>query len=224
MSGGSRSQYPRYREAMEAKRGTYPEHLRAANEAKRTPITEVDGISGKECRQCLTWKPLDQYGKEKAAPEGIARRCKECTRARGLNGYHRNAAAINAKRRTEEFRAKWRAYHAEWARNERASNVNYRLARALRFRVWRALKGLRKEAPTLELLGCTLEELRAYLESKFRDGMSWENYGQPGWEIDHIRPCASFDLSDIEQLRQCFHYSNLQPLWGVENWAKGHRY
>lgn len=50
--------------------------------------------------------------------------------------------------------------------------------------------------------------------------MSWENYGIRGWHIDHIKPCASFDLSIIEEQKECFHYTNLQPLWWHENLAK----
>jgi hypothetical protein len=51
--------------------------------------------------------------------------------------------------------------------------------------------------------------------------MTWENWALDGWHIDHIRPCCSFDLTDPEQQKKCFHYSNLQPLWAEENWSKG---
>jgi hypothetical protein len=66
-----------------------------------------------------------------------------------------------------------------------------------------------------------VEQLRQHLEAQFTDGMSWDNYGRDGWHIDHIRPCASFDLTDPEQQRQCFHYTNLQPLWAADNIRKG---
>jgi hypothetical protein len=74
---------------------------------------------------------------------------------------------------------------------------------------------------TLELLGCSLEEARNYIQSKFKEGMTWENYGLYGWHIDHIIPCASFDLKDPEQQKKCFNYTNLQPLWWHENLSKG---
>jgi hypothetical protein len=89
-----------------------------------------------------------------------------------------------------------------------------------RKRVWDALHG-NKSKKTQELLGCCSTELKLYLEQKFKDGMSWENYGLYGWHVDHIIPCASFDLTDLEQQKKCFHYTNLQPLWAEENLEKG---
>jgi hypothetical protein len=78
-----------------------------------------------------------------------------------------------------------------------------------------------KKIKTLELVGCTVPELRQHLEAQFTEGMTWDSYGRHGWHVDHIRPCASFDLTDPEQQRQCFHYTNLQPLWAVDNIRKG---
>ncbi|NBT08982.1 MAG: hypothetical protein EBS98_09300, partial [Chitinophagia bacterium] len=49
------------------------------------------------------------------------------------------------------------------------------------------------------------------------------NYGKFGWHLDHIQPCASFDLTDPSQQKKCFHYSNIQPLWAKDNWSKGSR-
>ena len=71
----------------------------------------------------------------------------------------------------------------------------------------------------MKLVGCTPNFLKGYLEAKFTDGMSWDNYGD--WHVDHIKPCSSFDLTKDEEQRECFHYKNLQPLWGPDNLAKG---
>ena len=76
-----------------------------------------------------------------------------------------------------------------------------------------------KSASTMELVSCSIDKLKQHLESKFTDGMNWDNYGE--WHVDHIKPCASFDLSDPDQQRQCFHYTNLQPLWEKDNLKKG---
>lgn len=72
---------------------------------------------------------------------------------------------------------------------------------------------------TIKLIGCSIEQLKQHLEKQFKLGMSWFNYGK--WHVDHIKPCASFDLTDIEQQKQCFNYTNLQPLWAEENLVKG---
>lgn len=71
----------------------------------------------------------------------------------------------------------------------------------------------------MSLVGCTRVELRAYITAQFLPGQTWENRGT-AWEVDHIRPVASFDLLDPAQQRACFHYTNLQPLWDEINMAK----
>ncbi|NRF91525.1 hypothetical protein HQN89_10890 [Paenibacillus frigoriresistens] len=107
-----------------------------------------------------------------------------------------------------------------YMRNKRKTDLNCRLLGSLRARVYNAVKKGYKSARTMELLGCTTEHLKTHLESQFDCLMSWENYGTY-WHIDHIRPCASFDLLDAEQQKQCFHYSNLQPLEAKKNIIKG---
>ncbi len=76
----------------------------------------------------------------------------------------------------------------------------------------------RKSIGAVALVGCTMSELAAHLEAQFLPGMTWQNRQQ--WHIDHKRPCASFDLSDPAQQRECFHFSNLQPLWATDNHRK----
>jgi hypothetical protein len=93
-------------------------------------------------------------------------------------------------------------------------------------RIYAALKRARtsKSIRTLSLLGCSGEELKVHLETQFTEGMSWDNHTLKGWHIDHIRPCASFDLTDPEQQKLCFHFSNLQPLWALDNILKSDSY
>ena len=96
--------------------------------------------------------------------------------------------------------------------------INFRIVRACRTRVWNLLKGNFKSASTMALVGCTGDELRKHLESKFEPWMTWENYGK--WDIDHIIPCAKFDLECPVQQHACFHYSNLQPMEHIANIKK----
>ena len=83
-----------------------------------------------------------------------------------------------------------------------------------------SLNGLiKKSKSTQELIGCDIEQLWIHLEKSFKSGMTRKNYGK--WHVDHIIPCASFDLTKPEEQAKCFHYTNLQPLWASENLAKG---
>jgi len=102
----------------------------------------------------------------------------------------------------------------------RKKNPEIALKHLVRCRINIALrKGYSKLRSTRESLGCSIPELKAHLESLFQPGMTWANRGE--WEIDHIRPCASFNLLDPEQQRCCFHFTNLQPLWKAQNRQKG---
>jgi len=137
--------------------------------------------------------------------------------------YYRHKKLHGPRVRTPDQRERQRISQRKYDR-KRAKNTLWKLKNRLRVRVRCALKarrynGVTKSTHTMALIGCTPCELRAYLEKKFSTGMGWHNYGE--WHIDHIRPCASFDLSISTQQQECFHYSNLQPLWAIDNLRKG---
>jgi hypothetical protein len=81
--------------------------------------------------------------------------------------------------------------------------------------------GLTHTSYVEDLLGMPIAEFLGYLERQFLPGMSWANFDE--WEIDHIKPIASFDLSDARQRAECFHFTNFQPLWAGDNRAKSYR-
>jgi len=126
------------------------------------------------------------------------------------------------------FGRAWKKSHAEfmlaWQRNyvksRRRADPAYKMMYVARGRLRRALNGQVKRDRSMDILGCTPDELRAHLESQFKPGMTWENHGSNGWHVDHVIPCAFFDFSDRVEVRMCFHYSNLQPLWAHENRRK----
>jgi len=130
-------------------------------------------------------------------------------RAAALDYYYKNRSEMNKKA-------------VKYHKLRRKTDLNFRLRNLISTRIRRALERGSVRSKTVELLGCEISELRVYLQSLFQPGMSWENYGE--WHIDHIRPCASFDLSDPGQQKQCFHYANLQPLWARDNLTKGDRW
>jgi hypothetical protein len=144
-------------------------------------------------------------------------------------------AKVNSKRyrdrHKEEVRARVRAYSKspkgrEWRRlylrNRMQNDPAFKLKWILRTRLRWLVRGKKcNKGHSAKMVGCSFDSLKKYLESQWQPGMSWENYGRTGWHIDHKRPCASFDLTKIEQQKACFHYSNLQPLWASENCVKG---
>ena len=101
----------------------------------------------------------------------------------------------------------------------RFSEIELKMVRTLRRRMATALKRNYKTSRTLDILGCSLKDFRIYLETKFEPEMTWENYGSV-WHIDHIIPCAIFDMSKPAHQKRCFHFSNMQPLFAADNWRK----
>jgi len=112
-------------------------------------------------------------------------------------------------------------------RREYLKNTQVKIGSNLRSRIWRVIKRLNPEGNKYfkfyELTGCTIDYLVFHLESQFKDGMSWDNYGLFGWHIDHIKPCSYFDLNDPSEQKKCFNYTNLQPLWARENISKSNK-
>ena len=103
------------------------------------------------------------------------------------------------------------------------NDLNFKLKSNLRARFHHALKKGNKIKSIIYLTGCNIEELKQYLEKQFKPEMNWENHGKV-WEIDHIKPCSSFDLTKEEEQQKCFHYTNLQPLFKIENRIKSNKY
>lgn len=203
----------------------------------------------KKCCTCKNKKNSLEFSKNSNTKDGLASRCKKCVKeysdklanskkeipkrktcakckkdygeeffhrnsrkASGLSSYCKTCVAHRAKKDVKKIRDR--------ARQRYHKNYGYKISRLLRSRIRSALKGISKSKKTMELIGCNIDFFIKYIESKFEDGMSWDNYGYYGWHVDHIIPCASFDLSDEEQQKECFHYTNLQPMWGEENIRK----
>lgn len=138
------------------------------------------------------------------------------------------------KTTTPEYRAKRREYRRRnydeiivkerEYRKRNAKKPEIRIMRSLRARLQTILKRSNgsKSNKMIELVGCTMPFLRQYLESLWKPNMRWDNYGKnmDNWVMDHIIPCAKFDLTDPKQQKECFHYTNLQPLWFLENASK----
>ena len=147
-------------------------------------------------RYLLKKDDIQQYQKEYYVKN------KEHVILRTANYRNKNKEIINKKRRDKDspyFR-----------------KPEYKIAHSLRHRLNKIIKYKERKIhrKTISFLGCTVTELKEHLQSKFLPTMTWENYGAY-WHIDHIVPCASFDLLIEEEQKKCFHYTNLQPLFAI---------
>jgi len=139
---------------------------------------------------------------------------------------NRDIEKMNWKRHVENNKEKVINYMREYRKrnyerdikNRMEKDPNFKLARTLRTRLLKAIGSNQKNGSAVKDLGCSIDFLKEYFENKFQEGMSWENHGE--WHIDHIKPLASFDLTNREQFLEACNYTNLQPLWAKDNLSK----
>lgn len=151
-----------------------------------------------------------------------------CQTERGKESIKKCEARLETKEKRRQAQKRFRIRHPEidkirqeYHKQRRQTDMGFRIACIMRNRVGVLIKKGDKSGRTMELLGCNMEHFIKHIESQWREGMNWQTYGRLGWHLDHIKPCASFDLTDSEQQKKCFHWSNYQPLWYYENGEKG---
>lgn len=149
----------------------------------------------------------------------------ERLRIKSKEYYHKtkdiNYDKIKIRRETIQAKTQRNLRHNERYKND----LNYRLSMTLRSRLTKAMKNKQKFGSAVNDLGCTIEELTIYLESKFQEGMNWDNYGNKSnqWSIDHIIPLSKVDLTDLIIFKEMCNYTNLQPMWHIDNMIKGNK-
>jgi GH15 family glucan-1,4-alpha-glucosidase len=163
----------------------------------------------------------------------------EKIKIRGQNYYLKNKSIINKKSKDYYLKNKGKLldyqsnynknnretisqYQKHWQKLKRDTDISFKLKSNLRTRIHHAIEGNIKSLRTMFLIGCEVDYLMYHLQEQFQPGMSWDNYGD--WHVDHIKPCARFDLSKPEEQLKCFRYTNLQPLWSEDNLRKGSKY
>lgn len=178
-----------------------------------------------ECKSC--GKMRYEKNKKTLVPEEIEiRKLKNRDRARIYREKDRGDINKRVERleKKRQYRIKNKEkiakYHKEYCYNRGHTDIEYKLRRNLRGRLNCALKNNSKTGSAVRDLGCSISEFKIYLESKFTEGMSWDNYGLFGWHIDHIIPLAKFNLTNREDFLKAAHYTNLQPLWAIDNITK----
>jgi hypothetical protein len=143
------------------------------------------------------------------------------------NQYHKQYHLDNEEKQNQQHK-QWHFNNKEkhnqqiklYIINKLKTDINFKIACGLRRRLRSATKRNFKSGSAVKDLGCTIEFLKQHIESLFKPGMNWDNWGTRGWHIDHIIPLCKFDLTDREQLLKACHYTNLQPLWAKDNLSK----
>lgn len=143
-----------------------------------------------------------------------------CKKYRVLHGKAIDKKQWQQRKNNLEYRTKHNDYVREWCKKQRLENPQYKLKQNISRRIRELLH--KKDMRTVEYLGCSMAQLQCHLEKRFDEFMTWENQGR--WHIDHKIPVAAFDLNNVVEKNACFHYTNLQPMWDVDNIEKGDKY
>lgn len=140
---------------------------------------------------------------------------------RDWQSNNREKMRANQSRYHQLHKIEIATYKNEYRKRKMKDDIQFRLKINLRHRLLVALNKKQRGGSVIRDLGCSILELKNYLESKFTEGMSWERRGEI--HIDHIIPLSSFDLTNREHFLKANHYTNLQPLWAVDNIRKGNK-
>lgn len=200
----------------------------------------------KKCSRCLAEKEPSEFHKNLSF-------CKDCNNRRKREYYARNREAALAqkkeyyllnKEQISECGKNWRRKNKDtvkkrnaeyylknkqkliqdailYEKNRKQVDPVYRARKNLRKRITDVIKEKSFSPKSRSVLGVGLKDFKQYIESKWQEGMSWENYGYYGWHIDHIKPLSS--ASNIKELEELCHYTNLQPLWAKDNLLKSNK-
>lgn len=204
----------------------------------------------KQCSKCLMIKPISDFSKSKTSRLGVRGDCKICQKHTNLKWLETNRKKANEavktwrennKEHNSEYKKKYyqdnkdyykdyrdknadkrRDYISNRFKNDKLFNLSNKVRNLIRMSFIR--KSFNKNSKSRDILGCSFEEFKLYLESKFEPWMNWENYGNPKdgllepnktWDIDHIIPLSS--VKTEEDVIKLNHYTNLQPLCSYNN-------
>ena len=179
----------------------------------------------KICNTCLNEKKQKYYLLKHKETRQHQKEYRELNRDK-INAQKREHYRLNSeriKKQNKEYAKNNRHKRNAHVKNRKKIDIHFKLRINISERIRQALKyhlagTYKNKDSTIELLGCSIDKLKTYLQNQFKEGMTWQNHGE--WHIDHIIPCAAFDLSKKEDCLKCFNYKNLQPLWAHENLSK----
>ena len=207
----------------------------------------------KICKSCHINKFFANFSKDKSRSDGYCRICKKCAKEYKARYYlnnieelrdqhreygkthraeqlkrnykykkiHLDKYRLSDNKRKKQDRIKNPDKYKRWHLNYLNKHPDAKMASRLRQRLCVAIKNGHKAGSAVNDLGCSIKQFKQYLSKQFQDGMTWKNYGE--WQIDHILPLSHFNLGTRAQFLKACHYTNLQPLWKIDNLRKGNR-
>jgi len=114
-------------------------------------------------------------------------------------------------------------YYRDKKREKYINDPQFRIIVKIRNRVSQVLKGKMTSGSKLRDIGCTPKQLKKHIEKQFTEDMTWDNWSQNGWHLDHIKPLSSFDLTEESQFLKASHYTNIRPMWAKDNLKKNNK-
>ena len=218
-----------------------PDHKFCNGCTAEKPLAEYRLHQGRPYYVCKSCERIVERKKREANPEkyrAIQARStennRESKKARQRKKYAENREMYVQKSREKTARNKAlgkparqasKEYMRAYQKQKIIKDPLYKLAKNLRSRAYHALRsqGFKKTQKMDQYLGCSPTQFRDHLESLFKSGMTWSNYGYGNdkWNIDHIIPISL--ARNEEELYRLFHYENCQPLWQTENFAKSNK-
>jgi len=194
----------------------------------------------KTCTKCSNLLDYSYFNKDRTKPDGYYSSCKGCSSKKNKDYIINNKIKLSFKNKerykkdkekilikTNDYKSKnkdlIKIRNRDYILKRRQSDLLYRLNCNLRSRLSYIVnkKCNVKHTILVEYLGCELDFFKTYIENMFVEGMSWDNYGNNGWHIDHIVPISK--ASSLEEMKRLSHYSNLQPLWAEDNRKKSNK-
>ena len=173
--------------------------------SKKTPITEINNLN-KSCNSCSYIG--NNFKKNNKSSDGYYYICNNCWKPKEWTKEKQKESQLKySQNNKEKLQIKWKKH---------GLNPNRRIRDSLNKRIKSCL--FTKNNKTFEYIGCDKNFLKQWFEYNFEENMTFDNYGE--WHIDHVKPCSSFDLTNEQEIYECFNWKNIRPCWKKDNLEK----